>query len=756
VFRELREWQLTHLAAVPERSSGLGDEAWAPAELPGCAQTSAFGVSHRELYQELRLGEVRWMNRETWIYRAELQVPKPDPDEGVWLRLVDLEVTTRVHVDGEPVAELDVASGEGEVDLTPWAGRQVTLDLLLLPSTAENNPLQLPLHGRGNGWAPRFRSIGVGGVPVLATAPRTGIADAWVRTRLCGGACATVDVTVRFRAPAGPGRLHLRLGHHEQHVPVGGGETVTARLELPQAQLWWPNGCGEPVLHTLDVLMEPESGPPSMYSTRVGLADLAAVALPGQRPTDPPLGLRVNGRTVFLQGLVWRPLDLCRGHAEEARYERLLRKCRAAGVNWLYLPAEAGIEPAAFYRLAAAHGILVLQGMPLSGPRIPPRDAPALRALERVARRALRHLRRHPGAMGICAGDDLRRDFRDLDSDEPILQQAAKQVHARASYEQPLHADWRMGAENLAGEPAVQVLAAALAGEAPHLPFRLTMPNLDAGELTGPLTWDPAAGTPEHRASWTLAAFWQQHRPLLGIGGTPALAHRATIREVLGGDEEAAVPRSDAESWRWHHAFYAAWDERDTWLDVPGTETAFGPLRRLSDLEAATQFLQAEGLRLAITAQRAGVPRRAGVLLHAANEPWPSLAGHALLDYYERPKPAWEMLRALLAPTVLLLAEQPARGSVRGELWLSHNGPAPFAGHYRVAVQRTGMAVQNWVAGPCAAEPGESVPLLDVPALALGASHTVRLHLELREEAAADPFWQCTIIKGHWRPDLLA
>lgn len=314
---------------------------------------------------------------------------------------------------------------------------------------------------------------------------------------------------------------------------------------------------------------------------------------------------------------------------------------------------------------------------------------------------------------------------------------AEKAVNAGAPF---AHREWLAGATARYEEPAHVLLGGVTAECAPGCLYQNTSAMEGEGEVHGIWTWNPRIGDHRYRMFATPRAYWRaadQH--LYSEAGVACVANIETIRDVLGDACSDALPSPDDPLWRLHHGFGAAWDGlRDNWLDVPSTEELFGPIASLRELVALNQYLQAEGGRFMIEELRRKQPRATGVIWWGANEPWPGLAGNALIDWHGRSKPAWAAVANAFAPTILSLRYDDLRPrALRADLWLSCNALGGFAGHYEAAVADGKGAIQDRFTGPCDARYGESFPLLRLPRTPLARGDWLEVRTRLSDRAGA-------------------
>ena len=92
----------------------------------------------------------------------------------------------------------------------------------------------------------------------------------------------------------------------------------------------------------------------------------------------------------------------------------------------------------------------------------------------------------------------------------------------------------------------------------------------------------------------------------------------------------------------------------------------------------ATQFLQADGLRYAVEADRRRKYHNSGTLPWQFNEPYPMAACTSAVDYFASPKPAYYAVARAYAPLTVTacfpIQAWAGREEFEAGLWASHSG----------------------------------------------------------------------------------
>jgi len=306
--------------------------------------------------------------------------------------------------------------------------------------------------------------------------------------------------------------------------------------------------------------------------------------------------LSVNGRRIYARGANWVPANILPGLVNRDDYHALLTLARQANMNLLRVWGGGLREKAAFYDLCDRLGILVWQEFPFACAFIAPypRSREYLRLVEAEARAIVRDLRHHPCLALWCGGNEFspRRNA-----------------------------------------PLVATLQRVVAAEDPTRPF---------------LPASPADGD---RHNWLV---WHHFQP-------PAAYRRDT---ALFASEFGLQAPPEVESLRRFIPAEELWPPGPAWTcHGAGLNKLWRYARPFlagrpvscEEFVRASQRAQAHGLQIAIEHYRRRKAQGCGgALVWQLNEPWPAISW-ALLDFYRRPKPAYETVKRLFNPLLVSL-----------------------------------------------------------------------------------------------------
>jgi beta-mannosidase len=660
---------------------------WEAAAVPGNVQYSAFGVPLDQLYASDRIWDVEWMSRAAWIYRATAETPDVMTDEEAVIRFNGIDYSSTIYLDRCKRVSHEGMFSSVEIPLVSGEAHEVIV--VIAPFERGSEPYE-HLKSRitiGNGWdfSPQIQTAGIWDDVEVCVRRKLRVVSAYVETVLANSQRADAIIHIDISEFVDYGTVTVALGGVTRAFPVVKAAHLALPLNIPSPDLWWPNGQGAAHLMPLFIDLQVTGRRTTPFSQLVGLRAINRVPCEGQGVEDIPLQLEINNRKVFIKGVNWVPLDACPASSTRERYRVFLQQFKDAGVNLIRVWGGGLREKAAFYELADELGLMVMQEFPLACQRLA-RTERFYRLIVQEISAIIQALRHHPCVVIWSGGNEHYHYWDQVDSGTPIMEQAKPIVRAlfNVADDDP---EWHAFADGY-DEPSLGLIGHLCASMDGSRLYQITSAMEREGEVHGIWTWNPEIGDHRYRDYGSLYQFWNEaDQHFYSEGCVSSIANRDTIRYVCG-PKYYAYPRKDDAIWQLHKAFKAAWDGLDDlWLDLPSTEQLFGRLDDLDDLIFANQWMQAEGGRYLIEEMRRKMGHTSGVIWWGVNEPWPSLAGNTLLDYFGKPKLGWSLLANAFKNTILTLRyDHCVCRSTRPELWLCHDVHEPFVGTYAVTI----------------------------------------------------------------------
>ncbi|HEU5055693.1 MAG TPA: glycoside hydrolase family 2 TIM barrel-domain containing protein, partial [Kofleriaceae bacterium] len=574
-----------------------------------------------------------WVPERTWIYRKRFRV---ETDAArVQLRFEGVDHAARYFLNGE-----QLGASEGMFRPVAFEIGERLREENLVSVVIDRAPDCEPQVGRtarvrihksrmGYGWdfCPRMVHQGIWDDVLLHASGPVRIEDVWVRPVLSADLTrAEVQVEIHTSGAAGTAEVMLRAGQHT--VAAGTADLVDGRallsFDLERPAIWWPNGSGPQPLYDAEVRVRDASARDSDRRSVVFGVRRVEMA-PNDDPAARPYTFVVNGRRMYICGWNWVPIDACYGPRRDGKLDHLLGLARRAHVNLLRVWGGGLIERADFYQRCDRLGLMVWQEFSLSSSGIEskPSEEPAyLRALAADARAIVPRRRNHPSLVLWCGGNELKTsDGRPVDDEEP----------------------------------AVAVLKDVVRELDPDRAWLPTSPSSDQ-EVHGP--W-------EHQGPAEHYRLYDRSTALLASEfGVEGMTNRRALEGLIPAHHRWPTGRENRV-----YFHLGAW-----WNNEPLVQQSFGGFADLDALRRASQFLQADGLRYAIEANRRRMGQNSGSIPWQMNESYPNAWCTSAIDYRGQPKPAYHAVRRAYAPLLVCARfDGPLLGGVEelsAELWL--------------------------------------------------------------------------------------
>jgi len=639
-------WRDAH---KPDTRDTIG---WIPAEVPGSV-----------LIDLWRAGEVpdpyfgrnslfcEWVPERTWIYRTRFRVEEASPR--TLLRFEGVDHAARYFLNGE-----ELGSTEGMFRPVAFeVGERLRTDNHLAvvierapecePQVGRTERVRIHKTRMNYGWdfCPRLVHQGIWDDVLLVSTGAVRVEEVWVRPVLAADlARAEIQVEVRTSGTGGAAEVMLRSG--PRTVAAGKSELLGGRailsFQLESPDVWWPNGSGGQPLYIAEVRVVDANGHESdRRSVAFGVRRVELEFNEGADPAARPYTFVVNGRRLYLNGWNWVPIDACYGPRRESKLDHLLGLARHAHVNLLRVWGGGLIERADFYNRCDRLGLMVWQDFVLSSSGIeskPSEDPTYIAMLAGEARSIVPRRRNHPSLVLWCGGNELQtRDGKPLDDEEPALAVLAEVVH-----ELDPDRAW------LPTTPSGPVFANRL-DEIERAPRALH-------DVHGP--W-------EHQGPEKHYQLYDRGTSLLASEfGVEGMTNRRALEALVPAHHRWPTGRENRV-----YFHLGAW-----WNNEPLVQKSFGGFADLDALRRASQYLQADGLRYAIEANRRRMGQNSGSIPWQMNESYPNAWCTSAIDYRGQPKPVYHAVRRAYAPLLVCARlDSPLLGEVEeisAELWV--------------------------------------------------------------------------------------
>ena len=633
-----------------------GTNEWLPATVPGGVHTDLLALDKIPdpfvADNELKL---MWVAENDWEYRHTFNVNSDLlAEENVTLVCDGLDTIADVYLNGTYLGhaenmfrrwEWNVASilRDGSNELFITFGSPVRF------ITAKQ--AQLPLQGGGDipggphlrkepchwgwDWGPKLPPIGIWkeirlqgysvrleNVHLRQTlGSNSATINADIHTEVSGK--AEIKASMKVTGPDGE-----QFETEDALLAMIQGEACFTNLavEIPDPQLWWPNGYGTQPLYEVRVTLNDGNKVLDQRTYKIGLRTIELHQEPDQWGKE--FTFYVNGVRLFAKGADWIPTDSLPTRITESMLEGLLKSAIDANMNMLRVWGGGYYPEDMFYDLCDSYGILIWQDF-MFACGIYPADADFFANFRVEAVENVRRLRHHAALALWCGNNEMEQGWCDWGWNKPDdpLNQRLKDGYNRMFHhllpellqvEDRDHPYWPSSASaNTPFDGANNQVQGdchywdVWHGRKPFTAYRTQYPRFMSEFGFQALPPLKTIATYADPADWNMTSYIMEHHQRSGSGNGLMLAQMTdTFR----------MPK-----------------------DFPS-------------LVYLSLILQAEGIRYGVEHWRRNQDRVSGTLIWQLNDCWP-VASWASLDYFGRWKALHYAAKRFYAPLLLSIAD---------------------------------------------------------------------------------------------------
>jgi beta-mannosidase len=592
---------------------------WYPAAVPGAVQLDyarAKGWGDHNYAENWK--DYRWMEDVYWTYQSSFSTPELKDHERLYFVSRGIDYAFEIFLNGKQVFSQEGMFKAVELDLTDLLAQQNLLEVRIFPVPKvpgkmddRNQAAQCvkPAVSYGWDWHPRLIPSGIWDDTYLEVRNSSHYQDVYVHYQLSEDfQQAVIALQVEGSNLLGKGFEWTLTDPEGNPVLEEKGQVkdlASTTFSLENPALWWTHDHGIPSLYKSRLVLLDKGGRMlDVEEQKVGFRRVRLVMHEGawSKPdtfpkgrSNPPITLELNGRRIFGKGSNWVNPDIFPGTLTRDRYEDLVEKGRQLNFNIFRVWGGGIVNKEAFYESCDETGILVWTEFPLACNNYLGTSS-YLAALKQESEAILRRVRKHPSNAIWSGGNELFNGWSGMTEQSLALRLLNSQCYLLDP-----------------GTPFIYT--SPLMGMAHgHYVFR----DQSTGEEV--FQWMPRAR----------ATAYTEY-------GMPGTSPVELLKKIIPADE--LFPPRPGTSWESHHAFNA-WGA-DRWL-MPGVLTAyFGEPQNLEELVQNSQLLQSEGYKCIFEEARRQKPVCAMAVNWCYNEPWITAVNNSLINYPNRPKPAF-------------------------------------------------------------------------------------------------------------------
>ncbi|MBQ4574809.1 MAG: hypothetical protein IJA85_06375 [Clostridia bacterium] len=640
-------WPYTPFRYGAELNNTLDSQTgWIDAQVPGSVYTDLERAGMiKDPYFEMNALSCEWVANRWWAYQSEFVLSEDFGDGHYRLVCKGIDYKATVYFNGEKIGEHEGMFIPFEKDVTELVkrGGENNRVVIVLESVPDEMG-QIGYTSRTRTQRSRFyykwdfctRMVGVGlyDPVMLEYVPKAEMRERRIETE-CTGDSWELHAEVLCSSHKAECQ-ELRACLFEGDRPVGeavsafdavvGEQTVSAVISGLHPELWWPNGYGEAKLYNLKLELWSDGKLLHQTEHPVGFRRIEYAQAEGRCDDSLPYQPVINGKRIYIKGVNLVPLDHRQGTVDKARYTTFLDLCRKCGGNLVRIWGGGVIEREEFYRICDEKGILVWQEFIQSSSGLesaPSTDPTFLALLKKVAEYSVKYIRNHASIAFFSGGNEL------FEIDE--------------------QGKWHPCNYNNPNIAMLKSVVDGLDGRTIMLPTSASGPN-DVIYLDRPgLNHDVHGPWKLYGPQYHYDLFNGSDAILQSEFGCDGFSCYESLQKFLSAENLKVDTAKNNTVWRYHGEWWDSYEQRE--------RPIFGDFEKddLKTLIKCNQFMQAEGIRYALEANRRRAHKNVGSIIWQFNEPWPNVFCTCIVDYYATPKLAYYAVADAFASRTLLL-----------------------------------------------------------------------------------------------------
>lgn len=361
-----------------------------------------------------------------WWYHCEFEQEFKTSDSKKFIQFDGLATLAEVWLNGESILQSDNMFLKHDVDVTNYLSTTNHLYICfrsLASAMKERRPrpkwktklvnnqqlrwFRTSLLGRIPGWTPPVSPVGPWRSVRMEEQINGSISDIQMRPYVQGNV-GIVDFTCTVHSNNHMNaKATLSLGLNtvalELKEITDGLYQLKGKLQIPEAQLWWPHTHGKPVLHQCEIHITINGNKSSMICGQVGFRSVSV------DQENNAFSLSVNGEFIFCRGACWTVNDIISLTGDRNNLRKGLSVARDAGMNMVRVGGTMIYEDENFYELCDELGILVWQDFMFANMDYPIEDDQFRASVETEVTQKIKYWQSHPCIAVYCGSSEIEQ-----------------------------------------------------------------------------------------------------------------------------------------------------------------------------------------------------------------------------------------------------------------------------------------------------------------------------------------------------------
>ncbi len=639
-----------------------GNQEWLPAKVPGCVHTDLLNF---QKIPDPFVGDnekhVQWVAKTDWEYQRQFEPSLELLQQAhIWLVCDGLDTLAKISLNGIEIGKTDnmfrqyrwdvkplLKPGKNELNIffySPVNYISEKQSKRVMPGVSQAIPggpyLRKAPCQFGWDWGPQLPPIGIWKDIRLEAYTTARLTEVFLQQEH-NGEIVSVKVILnleRWSDDLLEAILQITTPQGEilqKGAIISNQDQVKIKIQVPQPQLWMPNGYGNQPLYQAQIFLV-KAGEPVEKSLDQRKLQIGLRTIELKQEKDKwgrSFVFAVNGVSIITKGSNWIPADSFPTRLTRKIFEQLILAAAQTNQNMLRVWGGGFYEDEVFYDLCDQYGILVWQDFIFSCSVYPLDDADFVENIRIEVIENIRRLRHRASLALWCGNNEMEQGWVEWGWKGPEYHEM------KLAYDQFFH-------HTLPAWCAMEDPDHAYWPSSPSSGTPFENPN---GQLQGDAHyWDVW----HSRKPFT--AYRNQFPRFMSEFGFQSLPPLETIRTY------AEEPDLNMTSYimEQHQK-----NDSGNSLMVGQMLDTFRLPKDFESLVYLSMVLQAEGIRYGVEHWRRHPDRVAGIVYWQLNDCWP-VASWASLDYFGRWKALHYAARRFFAPLLLSIEDNPPQQSI--------------------------------------------------------------------------------------------
>lgn len=609
----------------------LGVTDWIDATVPGGVHNDLYEAGYIEdPYRELNSLKCEWVENRWWMYKTAFNLDKIHNDKRLTLFFKGIDYKANIYLNNMYLGKHEGMFEEICFDVSEKVKFHEENYLNVLIEHAPDEMHQIGCTSMTKTQKSRFSykwdfstrlvNLGIWDDVFIKSTEKIEIEDTSIFTEIREQK-GIIDISTQIISYC-EGAYRVKMGIYDGETIIQSWEreynkeknSINKRFVVNSPKLWYPNKSGKQPLYKLiiEVFVNNKFSDKQEYD--IGIRKIRYKKNYKSTPDSLPYTVIINDKPIYIKGVNLVPFDMMYGNVTHNTYERFIEMIAQANINLVRVWGGGIVEKEYFYKLCDTYGIMVWQEFIQSSSGIdnlPSMEPEFLKLLEKSSINTLKQKRNHVCLSVLSGGNELTDEKGNpVNYDNPNIKLLKRIVNKYTK----------------------NILFLPSSASGPNEFLDVSQPGKNH-DVHGGWKYE---GIRNHYEKYNKSDSLLHSE--FGVDGCNNLE---SLKKFLSIENLKVTNMKDNIVWR-HHGEW--WDTYERDFDI------FGEFDSLTQFIKASQFIQAEGLRYILEANRRRKFNNSGSIVWHFNDPWPNVSSTCLVDYYKRAKMGYFWLKKSYSP----------------------------------------------------------------------------------------------------------